>query len=62
MAVKLSGLSAGRALPVRFLVLVSVSGRENPRAIARPEGLSHLKKHRDLNRNRIRYLPDCSKI
>jgi hypothetical protein len=40
IAVRLSVLPAGRPLPTgRFLVLISVRGRVDPRAIARPEGL-----------------------
>jgi hypothetical protein len=43
-ALRLSALSAGRPLPPgRFLVLISVSGGVDPRAIVRLEGLGQLK-------------------
>jgi hypothetical protein len=43
MAVRLSDLRAGRPLPPgRFLVLISVRGRVDPRAIVWLEGLSQL--------------------
>jgi hypothetical protein len=44
MAVRLSALCAGRALPPgRFLVLISVRGCVDPRAIVQLEGLGQLK-------------------
>jgi hypothetical protein len=44
MAVRLSALPAGCPLhPGRFLVLISVRGWDDPRAIARMEGLGELK-------------------
>jgi hypothetical protein len=45
MAVRLSALRAGRSLlPGRFVVLICVRGRVDPRAIVQLEGLGQLKK------------------
>jgi hypothetical protein len=61
MAVRLSGLPAGHNVPTgRFLVLISVRDRVDPRAIVRREGLGKLKKSNDLIENRNRDLPACS--
>jgi hypothetical protein len=54
MAVRLSALRAGK-----FLVLISVTGWVDPRAIVRLEGLGQLKTN-DLIRNWTRDLPACS--
>jgi hypothetical protein len=49
MVVRLSALRAGRPLPPgRFLVLISVRGRADPRAIVRLEGLGQLKKSNEM--------------
>jgi hypothetical protein len=62
MAVRLSALRAGHPLPPgRFLVLFSVRGWVDPRAIVRLEGVGKLKKKKsnDLTGNRTRNLPAC---
>jgi hypothetical protein len=58
MGVRLSAIRAGRPLPPgRFLVLISVRGRVDPRAIVRLEGLGQLKKSNDFIVNRTQNLP-----
>jgi hypothetical protein len=47
--------------PGRFMLLISVRGRADPKAIVRLEGLGKKKKN-DLLGNRIRDLPACSII
>jgi hypothetical protein len=61
MTVRLSALSASRSLPPeRFLVLISVRGWVDPRAIVQLEGIGQLKYFSDLIRNRTHDLPACS--
>jgi hypothetical protein len=61
MAVWLSTLRAGHPLPPgRFLVLISVRGIVDPKAIVRLEELSKLKKSNDLIGNQSHDLPACS--
>jgi hypothetical protein len=61
MAVRLSAPRAGRPLPPgRFLVLISVRGRVDPRAILRLEGLGQLKNTMNSFGNRTHDLPACS--
>jgi hypothetical protein len=58
---KFLSLRAGRPLPIRrFLVLISIRGWIDHRAIVRLEGLGQLKKSNDLIGNLTRYLPACS--
>jgi hypothetical protein len=61
MAVRLSVLRAGSPLtPGRFLVLISLRGWVDPRAVVRLEGLGQLKISNDLIGNWNFDLPACS--
>jgi hypothetical protein len=62
MAVKLSALRAGRSLPPgRFLLLISVRGWVDPRAIVQLEGLGQLKKSTSLGLEpaTFRFVAEC---
>jgi hypothetical protein len=61
MVVRLSALSAGRPLPSgRFLVLISLRGRVDPRDIVRLVGLGKLKKKNHLIGTSTSDLRACS--
>jgi hypothetical protein len=63
MAVRLLALYAGRPLPPgRSLVLISVRGCVDPRAIVRLEGLAQFEKYNDLIGNRNHDPPACSVV
>jgi hypothetical protein len=62
MKVRLSALRTGRTLtlsPGRLLVLISVRGSVNPRAVMRLDGLGQLKKSNGLIGIRSRDITAC---